>query len=96
MTRASKLLAALGTLIALLPGTARALTREVAELQPTRLTFGQSVLNQLSYGTYREPFDELQTRPHNLLFHNIGRHPNLSPWQGQQGSYTRSRATSTR
>jgi hypothetical protein len=82
-------LATLGALLALLPGPASALTREIAGLQPVRLTFARSVLNQLSYGTYRDPFDELQSRPHNLLFNNIGRHPNLSPWQGQQGTYTR-------
>jgi hypothetical protein len=82
-------LGAVGALIALLPGATGAVTREIAELQPVRLAFGQSVLNQLTYGTYRDPFDELQTRPHNLLFQNIGRHANLTPWQGQQGSYTR-------
>lgn len=76
-------------LSALFPARAAAVTREIAELSPARLTFEQSVLNQLTYGTYRDPFDELQTRPYNLLFSNIGRHPNLSPWQGQQGSYTR-------
>ncbi len=75
--------------IALTPGGAEATTREIADLQPVELTFGQSILNQLSYDTYRDPFDELQTRPYNLLFTNIGRHPNLSPWQGQEGSYSR-------
>lgn len=76
-------------LFALLPGAASAATREIADLQAARLSFGQSVLNQLSYDTYRDPFDELQTRPHNLLFANIGRHSNLSPWQEQEGIYTR-------
>ena len=76
-------------LCALLPGIASATTRQIAEFRPTQLMFNQSVLNQLSYGTYRDPFDELQTRPYNLLFANIGRHPNLSPWEGQEGLYTR-------
>jgi len=79
----------MGALIALLPGVAHAVTRDLADLQPARLTFRRSVLNQLTFGTYRVPFDELQTRPYNLLFTNIGRHPNLSPWQGQEGSYRR-------
>ncbi len=77
-----------GTLIALLPGVAPAVTREVAGLQQARFTFGQSVLNQLTYDIYRDPFDELQNRPYNLLFVNIGRYPTLTPWQGQEGSYT--------
>lgn len=68
---------------------AAATTREIAGIPQARLTFGQSVLNQLSYETYRDPFDELQTRPFNLLFNNIGRHPNLTPWQGQEGSHAR-------
>jgi hypothetical protein len=76
-------------LLALGAGQTAALTRDIADLQPTRLTFGLSVLNQLSFDTYREPFDELPSRSHNLLFANIGRHSNLSPWQGQQGSYAR-------
>ncbi len=79
---------ALGAIV-LLPGVSSAVTRQIADLQPTRLTFDRSVLNQLSDGTYRDPFDELQTRPYNLLFSNIARLPNLCPWQGQQGSYTR-------
>jgi hypothetical protein len=76
-------------LIALLPGVASALTRDIVDLQPAKLTFERSVLNQLTYGTYREPFDELQTRPYNLLFTNIGRHANMSPWVGQEGAYRR-------
>jgi hypothetical protein len=64
-------------------------TREIAAFSPARLTFGQSVLNQLSYETYRDPFDELQSRPYNLLFNNIGRHANLSPWPGQEGAHAR-------
>ena len=38
-------------LIALLPGIGFATTREIAELQPARLTFGQSILSQLTNGT---------------------------------------------
>lgn len=70
-------------------GEAGAVTREIAGFSPARLTFGRSVLNQLTYETYRNPFDELQDRPHNLLFANIGRHANLSPWPGQEGDYAR-------
>lgn len=81
---------ALGAVVAgALAGPATATTREVAELEPVRLSFGQSILNQLTFNVYRDPFDELQTRPYNLLFSNIGRHANLSPWQGQAGTYTR-------
>ena len=76
-------------LAALVPAGVGATTREIAELSPARLTFGQSILNQLSFGSYREPFDELQGRPYNLLFTNIGRHSVLTPWPGQQGNYTR-------
>jgi hypothetical protein len=43
----------------------------------------------MTYSMYREPFDELQTRSYNILYANIGRHPNLTPWPGQEGSYTR-------
>ena len=75
--------------VACAAGTAAAVTREVADLQSVRFTYRQSVLNQLTYTTYREPFDELQTRPWNLAFHNIGRHQSLSPWPGQEGNYTR-------
>ena len=89
MIRVISKLALAGALTALLPGAAEALTREVAELQPARLTFDRSVFNQVTFGIYREPFDELQTRSYNLLFSNIGRHPNLSPWQGQEGTYSR-------
>jgi len=78
-----------GVLAALVQAPARATTREIAEFQAARLTFDQSILNQLTYDTYRDPFDEMQTRPYNLLFTNIGRHPTLSPWQGQSGMYTR-------
>jgi hypothetical protein len=77
-----------GALIALLPGTIFALTRDIANLQPAGLTL-RSVLNQLTYDTYRDPLDELQTRPYNLLFQNIGRHSSLTPWPGQEGTYTR-------
>lgn len=70
-------------------GSARATTRELAEFRSTTLSFESSVLNQLTFDVYRDPYDELQGRPYNLLFTNIGRHPNLSPWQGQEGRYTR-------
>jgi len=79
----------MGALLLLLPGIAPAVTRDVSELQPSTLTFRRSVLNQVSYGTYRVPFDELQTRPYNLIFTNIGRHSTISPWQGQEGAYRR-------
>ena len=75
--------------LALLPAAAAALTRDIADMQSAQLTLGQSVVNQLSYDTYRDPFDELQSRPYNLLFQNIGRHSTLTPWQGQEGSYTK-------
>ena len=68
---------------------AKAVTRDLAEVPSFTLTFGRSVLNQLTYDTYRTPFDELQTRPYNLLFANIARQPNFGAWPGQQGSYAR-------
>ena len=78
-----------GVFLVFLGGHALAVTREVASVPQFRLTFGESVLNQLTYDTYRDPFDELQTRPYNLLFAGIGRHANLSPWPGQEGGYAR-------
>lgn len=89
MSRTKRIFALTGALLLLTGGSASALTREIADLQSARLTFERSVLNQLTFGTYRTPYDELQTRPHNLLFTNIGRHANLSPWQDQEGNYTR-------
>ncbi len=74
-------------LCALVPAPGRATTREIAELQSSRLAFNQSVLNQLTFDTYRDSYDELQARPYNLLFSNIGRHTNLSPWEGDTGAY---------
>ena len=74
---------------AMIGSEAFAVTREIAGFSPARLTFGTSVLNQLTFGTYRTPFDELQTRPYDLLFANIGRHPNLTAWPGQEGEYAR-------
>ena len=71
------------------PQLARAVTRELAAAPTFTLTFGRSVLNQLTFDTYRTPFDELQTRPYNLLFANIARQPNFGAWPGQQGSYAR-------
>jgi hypothetical protein len=68
---------------------AGAVTREVQSIPAFHLTFGRSVLNQLTFDTYRTPFDELQTRPYNLLFTNIARQPNFGAWPGQQGSYAR-------
>ena len=68
---------------------ASAVTRELANVPTFTLTFGRSVLNQLTFDTYRTPFDELQTRPYNLLFSNIARQPNFGAWPGQQGSYAR-------
>jgi hypothetical protein len=88
MKRGATRFVLLAALIGPLSGTAFALTRDLANLQPIRLTF-QSVVNQLTYETYREPFDELQSRPYNLMFQNIGRHSTLTPWQGQAGNYTR-------
>lgn len=76
-------------LFALAPRGSMAATRDLANVPAFTLTFGRSVLNQMSFDTYRTPFDELQTRPYNMLFANIGRQPNFGPWPGQQGSYAR-------
>lgn len=76
-------------LAALAAPSARAVTRDLAAVPTFTLTFGRSVLNQLTFDTYRTPFDELQTRPYNLLFANIARMPNFGAWPGQQGSYAR-------
>jgi hypothetical protein len=76
-------------LIALAPRGGAAATRDVANVPTFTLTFGRSVLNQLTFDTYRTPFDELQTRPYNMLFANISRQPNFGAWPGQQGSYAR-------
>ncbi|HZN54141.1 MAG TPA: hypothetical protein VFB67_02360 [Candidatus Polarisedimenticolaceae bacterium] len=89
MSSKATLLAAAVLCAALAPSAARATTRELAEVPRFRLTFGQSVLNQLTYETYRTPFDELQTRPYNLLFSGIARRANLTPWPGQEGGYAR-------
>ena len=70
-------------------GGARPRRGIVADVPTFTLTFGRSVLNQLTFDTYRTPFDELQTRPYNMLFANIGRQPNFGAWPGQQGSYAR-------
>jgi len=70
-------------------GQAFGVTRDLAQVPSFSLTFGRSVLNQLTFDTYRTPFDELQTRPYNLLFANIARQPNFGAWPGQQGSYAR-------
>jgi hypothetical protein len=76
-------------LAAAVGGQAFGVTRDLAEVPSFSLTFGRSVLNQLTFDTYRTPFDELQTRPYNLLFANIARQPNFGAWPGQQGSYAR-------
>jgi hypothetical protein len=75
--------------LAVAPRGAFAVTRDLAAVPTFTLTFGRSVLNQLTFDTYRTPFDELQTRPYNLLFANISRQPNFGAWPGQQGSYAR-------
>ena len=84
-------------LIALAPRGGAAATRDVANVPTFTLTFGRSVLNQLTFDTYRTPFDELQTRPYNMLFANISRQPNFGAWPGQQeatrATWTRSSAT---
>jgi hypothetical protein len=79
---------ALMTAAALSP-KAQALTRDLANVPSFNLTFGHSVLNQLTFDTYRTPYDELETRPYNMLFANIARQPNIGAWPGQQGSYAR-------
>ena len=76
-------------LTALAVGGAAAATRDLASAPTFTLTFGRSVLNQLTFDTYRTPYDELTTRPYNLLFANISRQPNFGAWPGQQGSYAR-------
>lgn len=83
-----------GALLVLLVGgpaatSAHAVTRELADTPTFVPTFGRSVLNELTFDTYRTPFDELQTRPYNLLFANIARMSNFGAWPGQQGSYAR-------
>ena len=89
MKRGKSTIALVAAAAMLLPGVSLALTRELADLRPASLTFDRSVLNQVSFDIYRDPFDELQTRPYNLLFSNIGRHANLSPWPDQEGNYAR-------
>ena len=75
--------------MALAPQRGLAVTRDLAAVPTFTLTFGRSVLNQMTYDTYRTSFDELQTRPYNLLFANISRQANFGAWPGQQGSYAR-------
>ena len=48
-----------GVSLALASRQAGAVTREIANVPAFRLTFGESVLNQLTYDTYRTPFDDL-------------------------------------
>lgn len=87
-SRRGSLVLALGVMAAV-PGTASAQTRDVADVPSFHLTFGRSVLNQMTFDTYRTPFDDLQTRPYNLLFSSIARQPNLEAWPGQEGGYAR-------
>ena len=61
MNRIKRIVALTGVLLLLATGNASALTREIADFQSVRLTFERSVLNQLTFGTYRTPYDELQT-----------------------------------
>lgn len=89
MTRRHLTLGVLALGLALSAGPAGATTREIAGFEQARLTFDTSILNELTYGSYRDPFDELQTRPYNLLFMNIGRYSTLVPWQGQEEGATR-------
>ena len=86
--RRTGLLLVLGAAAAM-PRPTLAVTRELSDVPSFGLTFQRSVLNQLTYDTYRTPFDELQSRPYNLLFGNIARTANFGAWPGQQGRYTR-------
>ena len=89
MNRTIRKRAIAGVFLAGIVGRAHAVTREVASVPQFRLTFGESVINQLTFDTYRNAYDELQTRPYNLNFAGIGRSANLSPWPGQEGGYAR-------
>ncbi|ANM29012.1 hypothetical protein ABI59_04485 [Acidobacteria bacterium Mor1] len=73
----------------LLPGTLSATTRDVANTQGFALALPNSVLNEISGGLLTTPYDELQQRPFNLLFVNLDRNINLSPWNGQEGDHRR-------
>ncbi len=77
------------TALTVAPRPALAVTRDIANVPAFGLTFGRSVLNQLTYDTYRTPFDELQSRPYNLLFSGIARQANIDSWPGQEGGYAR-------
>ena len=67
----------------------RATTRDIADLTRTPLTVRQSVLGELTSGVLADPYDEFLGRPFNLSFVNLDRHPNLSPWSGQEGDQDR-------
>ena len=77
--------AAAGLAVVIVSGVSGATTREVAEVSPRPLSINQSVLFEVTDGIFRTPYDELQMRPYNLLFVNVDRNPNLSPWPGQTG-----------
>ena len=79
--------AVLALAAALLPGAAFATTREVADLDELELTIRRSVLNQLTHGVFKDPYDELQRRPFNLLWVSNDREGYVSPWPGQQGEH---------
>ena len=80
---------AFGALALLLSADALAVTREIANLNTAPLTLRQSVISELSDGILRDPYDDFLLRPYNLNFVNIERHPNLSPWPGQEGEQNR-------
>jgi len=70
-------------------GRVAATTRDVADLSRTPLTLRQSVIGELTSGVLADPYDEFLRRPYDLSFVNIERHPNLSPWPGQEGEQGR-------
>lgn len=80
---------AIGIVALCLPVSLQAVTREIADLQAQPITIRQSVISQLSAGILSDPYDEFLRRPYNLMFANIERYPNLSPWPGQEGEQSR-------
>jgi hypothetical protein len=72
-----------------LGGEVRATTRDIADLGPAPLVTRQSVISELTSGVLQDPYDEFLRRPFDLSFVNIERHPNLSPWPGQEGEQAR-------
>jgi hypothetical protein len=96
MDRTTTKCALAGVFLLALTGRAAAVTREVANVPAFRLSFGESVLNQLTYDTYRTPYDELATRPYNLLFAGIGRRtspPGPARKEATRATWTRSSGT---